>query len=304
MSTHDDVAHNWAHQTGRGHRGFNMYYSGPVIFSYGQHFPVARIAAPGVVLFTTSEYSVSTSQHKFIVRRACSHMRVFGVADVLASTKADHRTNADDMWSRVEEKVVSAGRRRLAYFFEDDLREAGRLVDQYNAYCKHFRLGRPARTMPNVEKVRERARKLVARQARARRRETARQAARMAEWSAKVETEVVPAWRAGENVTVPYQFTGNRYLLRVAGDEVQTSGGARFPVSDAVRVWPKIVGLRSRLDELGPLDFKSHTCLRFGPFRVNRIDVTGIKAGCHFVTWDEAERLARTLGLTTDQEET
>jgi hypothetical protein len=45
MATHNEVAHAWAHQTGRCHRGHHMFYEGDTIYSYGHHFPIARLAA-------------------------------------------------------------------------------------------------------------------------------------------------------------------------------------------------------------------------------------------------------------------
>ena len=60
MATHDAVAHAWANKTKPRLKGTNMYFEGDTIYSYGDHFPVARHVCTdrndNVVLFTTREY--------------------------------------------------------------------------------------------------------------------------------------------------------------------------------------------------------------------------------------------------------
>jgi hypothetical protein len=93
MASHREVAHAWAHQTGRQRRGHHMFYEGRSIYSYGYHFEIARmVEAPSgraVVLITADRYSVSTSQHTSIVRGAVSHMTSFVVEDVTAASPED-----------------------------------------------------------------------------------------------------------------------------------------------------------------------------------------------------------------------
>ena len=52
------------------------------MYSYGSHFPIARHVETKrgrAVLFTTRDYSVTTSGHKWTVLRACQHLTVFHV---------------------------------------------------------------------------------------------------------------------------------------------------------------------------------------------------------------------------------
>lgn len=53
----------------------SLYYDGPVIYSYGSHFPIARYMLDTCgrveyVLFTARGYSQTTACHKGLVRRA------------------------------------------------------------------------------------------------------------------------------------------------------------------------------------------------------------------------------------------
>ena len=100
MATHDDVAHNWAHGTGRKQNGHNMFYKGDAIYSYGSHFCIARFvrtcSGERVVLFNASTYSVSTSKHQTIVARAIPEgIRTISVEepDIYSHDRRSHRLN-------------------------------------------------------------------------------------------------------------------------------------------------------------------------------------------------------------------
>ena len=60
--THDEVAHAWANQTHEAMRGCNVFFEGDTIFSYGHHFPIARI-----VTVPTPHHSGATSQGQAIL---------------------------------------------------------------------------------------------------------------------------------------------------------------------------------------------------------------------------------------------
>jgi hypothetical protein len=93
-----EVAHSWAHQTQSRASGSSFYYVGETIYSYGSHFPIARLfthpkTKGRAVLFTTHGYSVTTSKHKGYARAAVSHLPVFLVDDVMGQ-KTDARSVA------------------------------------------------------------------------------------------------------------------------------------------------------------------------------------------------------------------
>lgn len=87
-------------------------------------------------------------------------------------------------------------------------------------------------------------------------------------------------------------------LLRLDGDQIQTSHGARVPVSVAPVVWALVE--RSRLngaeyvaDRLGIA-----SRVRIGDYPLDRIDADGtLHAGCHRIGHAELARMARTLNL-------
>lgn len=67
-----DCALAWVKQSqdeGRSH-GHRMHFTGPVIYSYGSHFPMARIVANDCVLVNCDTASVTTSRHQGEVHHA------------------------------------------------------------------------------------------------------------------------------------------------------------------------------------------------------------------------------------------
>ena len=292
--SHDEVAHRFAHQSGRGNaaRGFNMFYDGDTIYSYGAHFPIARIvkfdgATPDVVLMTTETYSVSTSKHCTIVRRAISHMPKFYVENVRANSADAHAANADAMADGMAQCLERCAKRRNAAYAEMDLARADEVRSAHADYCAMFNVERAPLSMPdNIADIRK---ALDVRRTEQRAAEHARKVERERKAAAEL-AEKLPRWRAGENISLPYTGSGV-YMLRVNGDTIETSGHARFPVADAVRAFPLLCKLRERgtvTDGGG---------VRLGMYSVDHISADGVRAGCHFIKWDEVERIAGELNL-------
>lgn len=73
--TTDMVAHVWA-QNSQGHgRSGNgqLFFTGRALYSYGTHFMVGYIAAPGTVFLDSDGYSITTSKHKGKAGNATSY---------------------------------------------------------------------------------------------------------------------------------------------------------------------------------------------------------------------------------------
>jgi len=82
-----DIAHEWAHDwngTGIG-AGANILYANGCIYSYGNHFMIAKHVqndkGERAVLFTERTYSNTTAKHIRAVEYAVSHLHLIFVAD-------------------------------------------------------------------------------------------------------------------------------------------------------------------------------------------------------------------------------
>src|SRR5690348_14410222 len=119
-----EIAHLWMHKTqGDARNGNNTYYfQGPIIYSYGSHFPIAThitgVEGRSGILVTSRDYSATTSQHKSYVRRSIpSDVPVFTVPNLNLgfSKKEDthqHRENLEWYHHRVVEHTITSARAR------------------------------------------------------------------------------------------------------------------------------------------------------------------------------------------------
>jgi len=83
-------------------------------------------------------------------------------------------------------------------------------------------------------------------------------------------------------------------LLRVNGEWLETSQGARVPLEHAIRAFPMIKLCKER----GKSWQRNGARLPVGTYQVDAIYPNGdFKAGCHLIRWPEVERIARQLGV-------
>lgn len=189
--------------------------------------------------------------------------------------------------------------------------QPGAHLAQLRRYCAAFGLELPE--MPDAEADRaaviakhaERiARNSTPAAIAKREREAARRAEREAEAEARrVEAvakaraecaEALALWLAGDNVSIPYEArateTGGAYV-RVYGDEVQTSQGARVPLS-AGRM---LLAMAARCRATGTPFYGSH---RVGSFHLYAIDAEGnARVGCHLLEWPQMADAAARAGI-------
>jgi hypothetical protein len=296
-----EIPHLWAHRTqeeARNRLG-NLYFTNDTIYSYGSHFPIARhVVSEGgerAVLLTTATYSVTTSSHCSAVRSAIpSGIPVLHVPNVCHGrytrselTADDHAGNLADYVERIEKHVITSARARSSYAKEWNHEHAVCLRDEAVAYCAFF--GVPVPHIPEVPEpdsdaltaIRKREAKRAAEKAEQTKRERAEALVR--------QQELITQWRVG-------QYSGCLYdvptMLRIDGDQVVTSRGARFPVSHAKRALAFVRKVR----ESGQAYVRNGHTIHLGPYAIDRIEPDGtVKAGCHVVSWKEIERIAPAL---------
>lgn len=267
----NEVAHLWANKSkSNANKGSHFFFRGDTIYSYGYHFAIAR-HYKGVVLFTLADYSSSTARHKSLVRSACSHLKVFLVDDPRANpSRQDVKTYRE----RIDKLSLKAAKARNA---DSHLEYLQSVVNQANDFCATF--GFKTRfTMPdNLDALRERA-KLTAQ------RERKQKAAQIKKLEAECAL-IIQKWLNGERVTIPMAI--DRVYLRVCGDTLETSKGARVPVKEAEIAFR--FATKHRLCGW----HRNGSAFPVGPYHLDHINEHGIVAGCHIITWDEIDRLAK-----------
>lgn len=141
-NSHDIVARNWARQTGKATRGFNVFYDGPTIYSYGRHYAIARLVyvnGKRVALVNSRGYSVSTAKHTGHVWRALDYGRAlqcFSVPFVTSDSVEAHAVNVADLRARASHCRDKAKRARL--HGAGWLEQAAKLDEQATLYAATF----------------------------------------------------------------------------------------------------------------------------------------------------------------------
>jgi hypothetical protein len=295
-----EIPHLWAHQTQdearNGTRSF--YFRGATIYSYGSHFPIATHVKgsqgqPGV-LFTSEKNSVTTSQHMSMVHRSippdvpvftvpCQH---FGFSE--AEDKYQHEKNLKHYTREVAEHLTTCARARSSYNKEYQHERAVELRREALCYATFFGLPDPAIVMvPDLDS--EQMAAIKAREAKASAKK-AGEAKRKAEEERIHWAQTAEQWRRGEyHHYLPYSLPT---MLRIEGNDVVTSRGARFPITHAKRGLALVRAVIARAEDWRP---NGQTC-HLGHYHIDWIEANGtVHAGCHIVTWPEIQRIAPDL---------
>lgn len=287
-----EVPHLWANQVqSHARNGRNtLWFRDGTIYSYGEHFPIATFVrnekGEQAVLFTTRSYSITTAQHVSSVRCACNHISpVFHVA--LASNrwegKQDPSEYVADYRTRIDEKQNMVARARKAEKREYLYHSLTSLVDEANHFAAFFSLADRFEVLEDFDNLRASLAE-VDKAKRKAERERLAEVRRLAE-------EKIARWKQGENVQLPYSL--DTVYLRIEGEELVTSKGARVPVSHARRGLAIVQACRARGEGYKR---NGHT-IHLGHYAIDEITAEGnVKAGCHRVEWAEIERIAGELG--------
>lgn len=287
-NSHDIVAHNWAHQTGRKRRGFNMFYEGDTIYSYGYHFPLAKFfTAPNgerVVLVNDASYSVSTSKHQTIVRRALGYQRedVVYVPDLSRMQPKDWITKLD------KDIETSAGKwQRARVYKASHARNMEWSIKTINRIIDLWQLDEPYRFMPGDIGA------YIA----------ASEERRKAEAKAKdlKDREDIKKWLNGEDVRpphtrIPYVRVKNYSVGTIHTEHksiVETSWGVRVPLDAAMKLH-RLAGLVRIVGK--PWSPKSPASVDGWPIKGIGPDGT-LTVGCHVIPFKVQQEAAKLAGL-------
>lgn len=135
-TSNQDLCHAWARQHGTSGKSSSMFYDGDMLFSYGRHFMIAKLAWSGserVALFTRRSYSMTTSIH---IGRAHSALYAAGIREISVPDPGETpRDNIAKTIKAIGEIVVKAARarkrgpeyRQQAQSLLDDIREYAKI---------------------------------------------------------------------------------------------------------------------------------------------------------------------------------
>ena len=274
------VAHLWAHQSKPSASGSHFFFQGDTIYSYGGHFPIARLYK-GVVLFTTQGYSSTTAHHKSIASSAVSHLKVYHVTN---PTKKPSAADLKDYQRRIDALIAVVAKSRKP---ENHMAYLDAIIDEANQFATEFKFKTRFKAPTDFNQLREQAKAAAAAEAK-----------KKIAAAKKLEKELaadINLWRIGEKHSLP--FTLHKVYLRAANVDshadvavMQSSKGAEVPLTDAKKAFRFVTAMREKGWHRNGETFK------VGNFQLDAVNAQGVVAGCHTILWDEIERFARTQG--------
>lgn len=318
FSTSSMVAHVWAQRSQSEGRTptENIYFNSDALYSYGSHFPLAKFLDSNTVLINGDSYSVTTSKQQSEVRSAIpSHYtRIYTTTEIIKNVVRNHswllrgehkKALIDGVSEHVKRVLVvqaqTAAKRRKPSLVESDINVALSAYDDGEKLLHFYKAKMPVAVRNLREKMQSDLTGFVtlneAQLKAAKRKHDKEQAKMRAEKQAKAQ-EYLPLWLACE----PLPYGGEHCLrenltvvmLRVNGDEIETTLGARFPVSHGKKAFTLIRDCKEHAKEWKA---NGHT-LHLGNFAVDAVEADGtVKAGCHVVPYSSIEPVAKALGL-------
>lgn len=274
------------------------------LYSYAA--PIARHTGnPALpVLVTSRTYSVTTSKHTSFARRALHHLRPFAVYNPAAASPSAHTDNVRHIYQDAQLALATATEtRRKPETRAAALGSAAALHAHAETYRAAFKLPLAAldeETRATRDTCRridpahmDRAAALItqataaatARRAAAEKRRTAAQRAAIAEQADRDKTRR-DDWLAGLGSYYPREHYSAPARLRVSGNAVETSHGARVHVRAAARLWEIVEGAHRTGCTFRPT--RRHP---IGPYTLDEVSAAGVRIGCHSIAFEELQRI-------------
>ena len=283
--TNSDLCHVFAQQSqeyGR-NAGKTLFFESNIIYSYGHHYPMAKILN-GFALVNSTGYSNTTAKQTSYLLRAL-HQKIIHVPNPKAETKEEHRENLNAFMDNVlnfQHKASRARKEESRDFYEIQARKE---VEQLTQYLELFNIKplKKYRLLIESDDLSETTEAERTRRANAEKRAKAK--------LRKAEREKLTRWKKGENIHI---FTGHQghELLRIKGDQIETSKGIKIDFKEGKRLF----NIVSKVRESGEKFTPKQTLKVNHYYTVNWIDKNGdFKAGCHLIKWPEIEETAKSL---------
>lgn len=286
----EEIPHLWANQAQESARNAqgNLFFDNGIIFSYGQHFPIAKHitnkAGDKAILLTTNTYGITTARHINRVRQAIKHgTLIIPTHDV---TARPGKTLLDDIQSRIDEARLKAKRARSSTEFY--LAECSNLCKLFDKTAKFLCSSRVA-TIPTDDDIQAKIKAQRAVSKLNAEAERKAKAERLKEYEAAVAD-----WKRGIHVHIPFDLRKTD-LMRIEGDEAVTTRGARVPMKHVQRIVPLIIGM---VRDGRTYKANGHT-IHVGEYEVDELTDDGtLVVGCHRFAKEEVLRIGALFATT------
>lgn len=288
FSNSEQVIHLWANRTQNHARSRNVFFYNNSIYSYGYHYELGRFVKHNgvdVILINTSGYSVTTSKHISSVKLATRHHITFNVDDGKFNDENSVRIAAENELKFITENLAHHFRQRKFYTWSNkwDNSFDKEQVEKFNKKCRVLELNdliiniSPEFIQEYNEHIEYRIKRTQELKDKKSNPEYIKK--QQEKLQKKLDREIT-SWKSGGLLTDGLRKIEPQ-LLRIKGDEVQTTRGASVPLIDAMKLFYK---LKSNMFV--------NTGEKVGSFKFENINEKGIvKIGCHNIALTEAEKV-------------
>ena len=275
FNSNSELAHVWANQLQTEGRAGNMFFEGPVIYSYGNHYEIARfVTAPNgerVCFVNSNGYSNSTAKHTNHVWNAIPDgIPVFSVPFISGVAGYWHRQSHFIETSRLD-KVIESMLNQCKNLVYDQLNAvskfqyflaANQKFEAIQEICSLFDLDIPAKP-ENWDKAKEKADYL-----------------RSTQWQREKAKELKKLEKSQGLLSkwLNHEFNGQLYDIPVRlrlskdGKQIETTKGAKVETAKALVLLEKL----QKFDAVGE---------NINGFTVIENTLDHVKIGCHVIAW-------------------
>lgn len=300
----NEVAHIWAAQKqyeGR-NSGGNFYFEKEIIYSYGRHFPIARIVGNDV-LFTLRRYSSSTDKHTYKTRSAISHKNIiwcYYVPTYLTKDCYEHTQNINEWKAKIKILFGELGNKRIRDI-KGRIDDINCHINRLNIYCSFFKIKVKDKELKSLLKMAA-SPAFVESAREAKDKANAAHERKMKE-AAKAYEQYIILWRNSDNKAISdmpdktkelcnlYNRTANPYTrlrYNAAQNRVETSKGVQIPVEIAKRAFTALNGCIE--GECNELD------IPVLDYTITKTTKEALIAGCHTIPKEDVNYIANLLG--------
>lgn len=280
----DDLVHLFAHQgstNARNSKG-NVFVSGDTIYSYGNHFAIAKHVTnkkkEKALLFTTRSYSNSTAKHIHAVRSACSHLNII----YCYNPNSEHKDNLESYHNLIKGELEGLTNARKP---EKYIEPAKRILADMKKYCDFFSLKVPKHTIELIEGAENGEYKEYL-QKEAKRIEAQEKAEKKRKQ--KKFQESILKWREGKSSRLYDRLFDRDYLRLNEKKRIETSQGVEIPLEVGKKAFDFITSTISN-GGCKDCDYKILT------YNIHSITPDLLTIGCHKIEIDEINNIAKQL---------
>lgn len=308
-----EMSHEWATNPDRNIRCGNGLVEDRIIYSYGKHFPIAKIVdqkdSSKLVYMTLDTYSSTTAGHIRDTQSAVSHLPKLYMVNVPRGvvTNYDHEKNIKYWVGKIQDslsKIATAKENKVWY-----LGAARDQISQIEAYIEHFKIKLDKDTKKVIKDAQDSKWDNQIAEYNKKKEEKAVyevehwpeiQAKRVADKLKRVEAkekaekkkweEDIAKWRAGEIYRLSYNYKGG-VLLRYDEEEnrILTSKHVYVPVEAAKRLYNRV---QKVLKQGGCSENCNDKIL---DYTVKTISPEYLIVGCHNIPISEVNMIAKQL---------